>query len=68
MNEGTCRFTVKGGGSNMIHISDDALLIIDVVGNRFIFPEFEQTEAKFLKIIDIMLLEECEAVISETPA
>ena len=52
---GVCRFTVKGGGSNVIHISDDTLLIVDVDGNRFTFPRFEKTESKFLKIIDTML-------------
>ena len=52
---GLCRFTVKGGESNVLQIGSDTLLIIDVDGNRFTFPRFEKTEPKFLKIIDAML-------------
>ena len=52
---GFCRFTVKGGGSNVMQITEETLLIIDVDGNRFTFPNFEKTDAKFLKIIDTML-------------
>ncbi|MBT3271971.1 MAG: DUF1854 domain-containing protein [Spirochaetales bacterium] len=52
---GVCRFTVKGGGSNMFHISANTLLVIDVDGNRFTYPDFEKTDSKFLKIIDTML-------------
>ena len=52
---GACRFTVKSGSSNISAISKDTLLIIDVDGNRFMFPEFEKTEAKYLKVIDTML-------------
>lgn len=54
-NAGVCRFTVKGGGSNVFQVADDTLLVIDVDGNRFTFPDFEKTEAKYLKIIDTML-------------
>lgn len=52
---GFCRFTVKGGDSNVFQVSEGTLLIIDVDGNRFEYPEFESTEPKFMKIIDSML-------------
>lgn len=52
---GVCRFTVKGDDNNVIHLSPDTLLVIDVDGNRFTFPNFEQADGKFLKIIDTML-------------
>lgn len=52
---GFCRFTVKGGGNEVIQIAKNKLLVIDVDGNRFTFPDFERTEPKFLKIIDTML-------------
>lgn len=38
-----------------MQITEETLLIIDVDGNRFTFPNFEKTDAKFLKIIDTML-------------
>ena len=54
-DSGMCRFTVKGGGSSVLQIASDTLLVIDVDGNRFTFPEFEKTDSKYLKIIDTML-------------
>lgn len=54
-NAGLCRFTVKSGGNNVLQVSEDTILIIDVDGNRFTFPEFEQANSKYLKIIDTML-------------
>lgn len=52
---GFVRFTVKGGGTNVTPIDSDTLLVIDVDGNRFTFPNFEKAEAKFVKILDAML-------------
>jgi hypothetical protein len=52
---GFCRFTVKGGGTNVVQIAKNKLLVVDVDGNRFTFPDFERAEPKFLKIIDTML-------------
>ena len=54
-DSGARRFTVKGGGTNVLQVSDDTLLVIDVDGNRFMFPEFEKADTKHLKIIDTML-------------
>ena len=52
---GVFRFTVKGGRGNVVQVAETSLLIIDVDGNRFIFPDFEATDSKFLKVIDAML-------------
>ena len=46
---------MKGGGSNVVHISDSELMVIDVDGNRFAFPDFEEVDAKHMKIIDTLL-------------
>ena len=53
---GPCRFTVKGGENNVFLLSGDTLLIIDVDGNRFEFPDFEKrADSKSLKLIETML-------------
>ena len=52
---GFSRFTVKGGDSNVFQVTEGTLLIIDVDGNRFEYPDFESTEPKFMKLIDTML-------------
>lgn len=52
---GFCRFTVKGGGNNVFQVKENTLMIIDVDGNRFVYPNFEKTDPKYLKIIDTLL-------------
>ena len=53
---GSCRFTVKGGENNVSLLSGDTLLIIDVDGNRFEFPDYEnRADSKSLKLIETML-------------
>lgn len=54
-DSGFCRFTVKGGENNVILLSENMLLIIDVDGNRFEFPDFQKCDSKSTKIIDSML-------------
>ena len=54
-DSGFCRFTVKGGENNVSLLSENTLLIIDVDGNRFEFPDFQKSDAKSVKTIDTML-------------
>ena len=52
---GPCRFTVKSGENSVTPLGESTLLIVDVDGNRFEFPDFHKADAKSMKLIEAML-------------
>ena len=52
---GPVRFTVKSSENNIVSLTNDKLLIIDVDGNRFELPDYQNTNAQHLKIIETLL-------------
>lgn len=52
---GACRFTVRSGGSNVKLVSEQALLINDVDGNRFIIPHIDQLSDKEYRMVEMCM-------------
>ncbi len=52
---GECRFTVRGGGGNVINPTENRYIITDVDGNRFIIPDVTKLSPKEYRMIDIYL-------------
>ena len=54
-NKGNVSFTVRNGRGNIFFVSKSTVMINDVDGNRFIISDFEKTEEKHQKTIEMYL-------------
>ena len=52
---GKCRFTAQIGKNSVYLLGEGRLLINDVDGNRFELPDYEQADAKHLRVIENLL-------------
>lgn len=52
---GPCRFTVKGGTQNIIHVDNQRIMIIDVDGTRYDIPDVNKLDEKSMKKIETFL-------------
>lgn len=52
---GPKRFTVQRGSNNVIPITDQRILLIDVDGNRFEIPDYRKLDEKHVKIVETIL-------------
>lgn len=52
---GPCRFTSRSGHNNIVAITEQRLMVIDVDGNRFEIPDYSTLDAKSMRIIETYL-------------
>jgi len=54
-NHGECNFTIRMGGSSVIHLSETRILILDIDENRFEIPDVNRLTAAERKKLDLFL-------------
>ena len=54
-DKGTCRFTVRMGGSNVYSIGKNRYLVNDIDGNRFEIPDLYKLTAREIKLLDLYI-------------
>ncbi len=54
-DRGECRFTINMGGSSVVHLSENRILISDVDENRFEIPDVMKLSAGERKKLDLFL-------------